>query len=263
MRWTGLLLLCALAACGPDSALSVPLASLNPMNMFGAATGVLPDDVEEPDGPYLRLAQGRRASDARLISQQGERRMWRTRGGVVVATDGVRVVATAGLPTMVAATRFDGPDPVAEPQSLVARSADARRVIDVMTASRDPGEMRFGIALNCRLSSAPSEEADTVIITETCRGEGMGVIRNRFWMDRDTSSIHTSEQWIGPRTAPLRISHNLEAAEAAPAAAPTTAPPATPVATSALAPVATHKANPPPPPLGSLPGGSDAPAGPQ
>ena len=265
MRWPGLLLLCALAACGPDSALSVPLASLNPMNMFGAAASVQPDDVEEPDGPYLRLAQGRRASDARLISQQGERRMWRTRGGVVVATDGVRVVATAGLPTMVAATRFDGPDPVAEPQSLVARSADARRVIDVMTASRDPGEMRFGIALNCRLSSAPSAEADTVIITETCRGEGMGVIRNRFWMDRDTSSIHTSEQWIGPRTAPLRISHNLEAAEAAPAAAAPATPLAAPALASVLVPVlapaATHKTNPPPP--GSPPDGSDAPAGPQ
>ncbi|MBC7434091.1 MAG: YjbF family lipoprotein [Rubritepida sp.] len=266
MRWSGFLLLCALAACGPDSALSVPLASLNPMNMFAASAGALADDVEEPDGPYLRLAQGRRASDARLISQQGERRMWRTRGGVVVATDGVRVVATAGLPTMVAATRFDGPDPVAEPQSLVARSADARRVIDVMTASRDPSEMRFGIALNCRLSSAPSAEADTVIITETCRGEGLGVIRNRFWMDRDTSSIHTSEQWIGPRTAPLRISHNLEAAEAAPAAAPAAVPPAAPVAAPsagpALTPVATPKATPLLPPRSPL-GGSDAPARPQ
>ena len=234
MRRLAPFLCCALAACGPDSLLALPQVSLNPMSLF-AGGNALPDDGEEPDGPYLRLAQGRRESDARLISQQGERRMWRTRGGVVVATDGVRVVATSGLRVMVAATRFDGPDPVADPQSLGSRSADARRVVDVMTEDRDPASMRFGIALNCRLTSRPGTEADTILITETCRGEGLGLIRNRFWMDRDSSSIHTSEQWIGPRTAPLRISHNLDgaaeepAAETAPEASPE-APPEAPLA---------------------------------
>jgi len=215
MRVFTLLGLLALAGCGPESALSLAAAGLNPF-----AIPALPDDGEEPDGPYLRLAQGRRESDARLIAQQGERRMWRTRGGVVVATDGVRVVATSGLPTMLAATRFDGPDPMADPAALLSRGADARRVVDLMTASRDPASMRFGIALDCRLASAPSAEAETLIITETCRGEGLGLVRNRFWMDRESRSVHTSEQWIGPRTAPLRISHNLDGATAeAPVAA--------------------------------------------
>ena len=204
MRW--LFLLCALTGCGS-------LSALVPADWRDAAPT---DDGEEPEGPFLRLGQGRRESDARLISPQGERRMWRTRGGVVVATDGIRIVATAGLPVMVAATRFDGPDPIADPQSLIPRGADARRVVDVMTASREPAQMRFGITLNCRLSSAPSEESDTVIITETCRGEGLGVIRNRFWMDRESRAIHTSEQWVGPRTAPMRVSHNSEAAAAEP-----------------------------------------------
>jgi hypothetical protein len=205
MRW--LFLLCALAGCGS-------LSSLVPSDWRDTGP---PDDVEEPEGPFLRLGQGRRESDARLISQQGERRIWRTRGGVVVATDGIRIVATAGLPVMVAATRFDGPDPVADPQSIAGRSADARRVVDVMTASREPSQMRFGITLNCRLSSAPSEEAETVIITETCRGEGLGAIRNRFWMDRESRSIHTSEQWVGPRSAPMRVAHHQEAARGEPA----------------------------------------------
>lgn len=204
MRW--LFLLCALAGCGSLSSL-VPADWREPP---------MPDDAEEPEGPFLRLAQGRRESDARLISQQGERRMWRTRGGVVVATDGIRIVATAGLPVMLAATRFDGQDPVADPQSLIGRGADSRRVVDVMTASRDPAQMRFGITLNCRLSSAPGEEAETLIITETCRGEGLGVIRNRFWMERETRAIHTSEQWVGPGSPPMRVSHNAEVAVATP-----------------------------------------------
>ena len=207
MRWLGPVLLCALAACGPDSALGLPPLSLGALNPFGG-TPALPDDGEAPDGPFLRLAQGRRESDARLISQQGERRMWRTRGGVVVATDGVRVVATAGLPSIVAATRFDGPDPLAEPRALIGRGAEARRVVDVKAASRDPATMRFGLALDCRLSSAPAEAAETLLITETCRAEGLGLIRNRFWMDQESGSIHASEQWVGPRSAPLRISHN-------------------------------------------------------
>lgn len=242
MRWFAPFMLVALAACGVDSGLS--LASLNPLNLLpeDLFDRPLPDDGEEPDGPYLRLTQGPRAADARLISQQGERRMWRTRGGVVVATDGVRVVATSGLPTMVAATRFDGPDPVADPQSLTRRGADARRIVDLMTASRDPAAMRFGVALDCRLSSAPSAEADTIIITETCRAQGLGLIRNRFWMDRESNGIHTSEQWIGPRTPPLRISHNLDgAAEEQAGTAQATEPaaaasPATPQPAAAPAP---------------------------
>lgn len=208
MRFAALPLLLALAACGTDS-------SLDPGRWFGG--GAAEEEEGEPDGPILRLAQGRRGADARLISQQGERRMWRTRGGVVVATDGVRVVATSGLPMMVAATRFDGPDPLAEPAALLARGADARRVVDLMTASREPEGMRFGVTLQCRLVSQPGEN-ELVVITETCRGEGLGRIRNRFWLDRESLAIQASEQWVGPRVAPLTIEHNVAAVAEEPAA---------------------------------------------
>ena len=221
MRWPILIALFSLSGCGTDGGLSA--ARLNPLNLLpaGLFDAALPESDEEPDGPYVRLTQGRRGSDARLIAQQGDRRMWRTRGGVVVATEGARVIATAGLPTMVAATRFDGPDPIATPQTLASRGADARRVVDLMTASRDPAAMRFGIALNCRLASAESAEPETLIITETCRAEGIGIIRNRFWMDRDTGTIQTSEQWIGPGARPLRIDHDLQPTATPPEAAPT------------------------------------------
>ena len=39
--------------------------------------------------------------------------------GLSVA-DGARVVATSGLPEVLAATRFDGPDPLANPAALLA-----------------------------------------------------------------------------------------------------------------------------------------------
>jgi hypothetical protein len=72
---------------------------------------------EEQDGPQLvRLALGRREASATLIQEQGQRRLWRAPGGVVVSTDGARIVATAGLPQMVMATRFDGPDPLEDPR---------------------------------------------------------------------------------------------------------------------------------------------------
>ena len=220
MRYLALLLSISLTGCGAAPSW---LDSLVPASLFAGNTA-LPDFDEEPDGPYLRLTQGRRAGDARLIQQQGARRMWRTRNGVVVATDGVRVVATAGLPMMLAATRFDGPDPLAEPAGLVTRSADARRVLDLMAPDRDPATMRFGVALDCRLVARTVE--DQVVITETCRTEGLGIIRNRFWMDRETATIDASEQWVGPGMPLLSLDHNTEAAPETPApAAPEAEPP--------------------------------------
>jgi len=214
MRLTALLLLLPLAACGTDSGASL----LDTGRWFGGGAAVV-EEEGEPEGPILRLAQGRRGADARLIAQQGERRMWRTRAGVVVATDGVRVVATSGLPMMVTATRFDGPDPLAEPATLLQRSADARRVVDLMTASREPEGMRFGVTLQCRLVARPAEN-DLVLIVETCQGAGLGRIRNRFWLERESLAIQASEQWVGPGVAPLTIEHNV----AAVAEEPTTAP---------------------------------------
>jgi hypothetical protein len=94
-------------------------------------------ESDEGDGtPFLRMALGRREATASLMQTQGQRRLWRAAGGVVVATDGARVVATSGLPQMVMATRFDGPDPLEDPKSLIGRSAEARRLVDIAGAAR-------------------------------------------------------------------------------------------------------------------------------
>ncbi|HYF09493.1 MAG TPA: hypothetical protein VD970_17870, partial [Acetobacteraceae bacterium] len=51
-------------------------------------------DAAPPAGqPALTLSLGRRQAVATLHQTQGERRLWRTAGGLVVATDGARVVA--------------------------------------------------------------------------------------------------------------------------------------------------------------------------
>ncbi len=206
----GLLLL---AGCGSDSMMGLG----NPLRFFmGSGLDTAGEDEDGADGPSLHITQGSVSAIARLIDQQGERRMWRTRGGVVIATDGVRVVATAGLAMQLAATRFDGPDPLGEPAALLTRSADSRRMVDLMESQRTPEGMRFGVALNCRLVAEAADD-DVVTITETCRSAQVGTIQNRFWMERDSTAIAASEQWIGPGIAQIQIEH---AGQARPGEAP-------------------------------------------
>ncbi|MBD0273303.1 MAG: hypothetical protein ICV73_15420, partial [Acetobacteraceae bacterium] len=57
-------------------------------------------------GPTLRRRVGGRTARAALVSEQGERRLWRAGGSLAVATDGGRVVATSGLREVLVATRF-------------------------------------------------------------------------------------------------------------------------------------------------------------
>ena len=179
--------------------------------LAGCGSGLDSVGEDEPtDGPSLRITQGSVTAIARLIDQQGERRMWRTRGGIVIATDGARVVATAGLAMQLAATRFDGPDPLADPAALLSRSADSRRMVDLMESQRTPEGMRFGVALNCRLVAGTADD-DVVTITETCRSEQVGSIQNRFWMERDSTTIAASDQWIGPSIAQIQIEHTAQA----------------------------------------------------
>ena len=205
-----LLALLALPGCGSEAL----WGDANLARLFGSS-GLDPAGDEEADGPSLHITQGSVSAIARLIDQQGERRMWRTRRGVVIATDGVRVVATAGLAMQLAATRFDGPDPLADPAALFTRSADSRRLVDLMERDRTPAGMRFGVALNCRLVAGAADD-DVVTITETCRSEQFGTIRNRFWMERDSNTIAASEQWIGPGIALIQIEHATQATPAEP-----------------------------------------------
>ena len=72
-------------------------------------------------GPAVSLTLGSRRAVAPLVSTQGERRTWRSSGGVVVVTEGARIVATSGLFDVLATTRFEGPDPLDNPRALLTR----------------------------------------------------------------------------------------------------------------------------------------------
>lgn len=181
-----------------------PLAAL--IVLAGCAARVPADDrfgPPEVDGPALSLTVGSRPVVALLLQQNGESRLWRTRDGIVVSTDGARVVATAGLPVWVVATRFDGPDPLDAPLALVGRLASSRRLVDLMTPDRNPASMRFGVSLECTLTSRV--QGDALLVEEGCAGGGFN-FTNRFWGDPQTGGIYRSEQWVGREAGLLGIS---------------------------------------------------------
>ncbi len=156
----------------------------------------------EVDGPALSLTLGGRPQVALLMQQNGEQRLWRTRSGIVVATDGARVVATAGLSVWVVATRFDGPDPLDAPLALVGRLASVRRLVDLMTPDRNPASMRFGVSLECTLTGR--DDGSVLLVEEGCTGSGFN-FTNRFWGDPQTGGIYRSEQWVGREAGPLGV----------------------------------------------------------
>ncbi|WP_426956005.1 YjbF family lipoprotein [Muricoccus radiodurans] len=162
----------------------------------------LPEAAETaPQGPAILLAYGSQRKVATLLQGTGEQRMWRSDDGTVVATDGARVVATAGLATSIAATRLDGPDPLNDPLSLLNQPAVARRVVDLMPSSRDPARMRFGLSLECRMRAVPIEGA--ILVEERCGGGAR--FTNRYWADPSNGAIFRSEQWVGITDRPMVI----------------------------------------------------------
>jgi group 4 capsule polysaccharide lipoprotein GfcB/YjbF len=173
-------------------------------------------------GPALRLRVGGRTAQAALVSEQGDRRLWRAGAGIVVATDGGRVVATSGLREVLVATRFDGPDPLASPADLLDRPAEARRLVDLMRSDRQPQGMRFGVSVRCRLRASPlPEDAAVLLVEERCRagGGGGGAHTNRFWSEAATGAVLRGEQWVGPNLPPMTVEFLPSAAEEPPAAA--------------------------------------------
>jgi len=199
------MILLLLAGCGVDSPFVTLFTGTEP-DRLTIAEAESPD-VEEEGVEIIRLSLGRRTASATLIQQQGTRRMWRAPGGVVVATDGVRVVATSGLAQMVTGTRFDGPDPLGDPRALLARSAEARRLVDTSGASRQPATMRFGLSFDCRLRAADTQDG-YILVEERCRVPGLLPVINRFWADAQTGVVGYAEQWIGPGLSPLALDFN-------------------------------------------------------
>jgi hypothetical protein len=159
----------------------------------------------EPAGPALRLTLRGRTSHAALVQEMGDRRVWRTAANQVVETDAGRVVATAGFGEMLAATHFDGPDPLAAPAALLERPAIARRMVDLMRADRSPEGMRFGVQVECRLQAQPTEDAAVLLVEETCRAAGEGHFTNRFWVAAEGGAVLQSRQWIGPWVPMLTV----------------------------------------------------------
>jgi len=166
-------------------------------------TGNIPDEDEAAatEGPTLLVTYGKQRKVMALIQGTGEQRMWRSDDGTVIATDGARVVATAGTQTSLAATRFDSPDPLEDVTTLVDRPAAARRVVDLVPANRDIGRMRFGISLECRLRATRMEEG--LYVEERCGGGARFI--NRYWADAETGAVWRSEQWVGMDDRPLVI----------------------------------------------------------
>ncbi|MCK8785299.1 YjbF family lipoprotein [Roseomonas sp. NAR14] len=197
------------AACGETPAGDL-LREAFALPSFGGAdrTTIRADDAAAAaEGPALRLGYGSRDAVATLLEQNGEQRLWRTLDGVVVATAGPRVVATAGLSDILAGTRLDGPDPLEAPLELVGRETALRRQVDLMGADREPSSMRFGLTVECRLAAARVEEDGerAVLVEERCRSASLGRFTNRYWADPVTGAVFRSEQWVGARAGPLRI----------------------------------------------------------
>lgn len=157
-----------------------------------------------PEGA-IALRIGERRTYGTLVQERGERRLWRSPGGFVVMTDGARVTATAGLREVLVATRYDGPDPLADPLSLLDRPGSSRRLIDLTRADRKPEGMRFGVALDCRLRAERTEDPSLVLVAESCRGGRLGTVANRFWVAADGGAVVRSEQWIGPGLPTLGV----------------------------------------------------------
>ncbi len=202
------LLFLSLCGCG-DTPLRSAWADLS--RRLPAGDPIPAEAAEESGadtGPALRLRVGGRPARAALVSEQGERRLWRAGAGLAVATDGGRVVATSGLREVLVATRFDGPDPLSAPAELLDRPAEARRLVDLMRSDRQPQGMRFGVPVRCRLRASPlagDAAAGGLLVEERCRAGAEGAHTNRFWADSATGAVLRAEQWVGPGLPPMTV----------------------------------------------------------
>ena len=202
------LLLVPLCGCG-DTPLRSAWADLSRRLPAGDPISAEAAESGADNGPALRIRVGGRTAQAALVSEQGERRLWRAGAGVVVATDGGRVVATSGLREVLVATRLDGPDPLASPADLLDRPAEARRLVDLMRSDRQPQGMRFGVSVRCRLRASPLAGTDAaaavLLVEERCRAGAEGAHTNRFWADAATGAVLRAEQWVGPGLPPMLV----------------------------------------------------------
>jgi hypothetical protein len=178
----GLILPLLLAACGATPS--------------GEAPRGLPPAVE---GPALLLTAPRPAV---LRPVPGIAGLWRSADGIALQVEHGRVVATAGLGPILMATRFETPDPLADPRALAGREAMARRSLDLAGPDRDPAGMRFGLPIACTLRGAT--EGGWLRVEERCTGPGLA-FTNHYRAAPD-GRIVESEQWVGEGVTKLTLS---------------------------------------------------------
>jgi len=179
-----------------------PIQDGLPPRQYDPPRGALEEqEVPVTAGPTLLVTYGSQRKVLAMIQANGEQRMWRSSDGTVLATDGARVVATAGVETALAATRFDSPDPLDDLVAVAERPASARRLVDLVPARRNVGRMRFGVALDCRMRAARVPEG--LYAEESCGGGARFL--NRYWADGETGAVWRSEQWVGMDDRPMTI----------------------------------------------------------
>jgi hypothetical protein len=156
-----------------------------------------------PPGRALWAEIGEDAGLARPVRQEGPRRFWRMDEGFVFVTEGARVVATAGLPTMLLASSPIGEDPLrraAKPGPGPRRLAHS---LDFAGADGRPDQMRFGQVVQCRMEAEEPAIGGLIERVEIC--EGAAVFTNRFWFRATDGALIRAEQWIGRGLPPLRL----------------------------------------------------------
>lgn len=90
--------------------------------------------------------------------------------------------------------------------ALLDQPAEARRLVDLMRADREPAGMRFGIAVQCRLHAARTAADETLLLVEErCRARGAPAFTNRFWADAESGAVLRSEQWVGQGVPPMVV----------------------------------------------------------
>ena len=156
-----------------------------------------------PPGRALWAEIGEDAGPARPVREEGPRRFWRMDQGFVFVTEGARVVATAGLPTMLLASAPIGEDPLRRAAPLGPAPIRLAHGFDLSGAEGRPEQMRFGQVVQCRIEAEEPAIGGLIERVEIC--EGAAFFTNRFWFRAADRVLIRSEQWIGRDVPPLRL----------------------------------------------------------
>jgi hypothetical protein len=161
-----------------------------------------------PPGRALWAEIGEDAGPARPVREEGPRRFWRMDQGFVFVTEGARVVATAGLPTMLLASAPIGEDPLRRAAPLGPAPIRLAHGFDLSGAEGRPEQMRFGQVVQCRIEAEEAAIGGVIERVEIC--EGAAFFTNRFWFRAADRVLIRSEQWIGRDVPPLRLEVAVE-----------------------------------------------------